>query len=291
MLLVLLCASVDASARPLIEGSTSDASGIQREVGPDYDERKRGWYWYEAQPEPEDEEEPETDRLSLSVTDRSYEELWNMHPDEFQDMLKKTMKIAVQFPTEENVLKYLVMQDIARRKSTAFASVVGYVGQKYPQFSNEDVHPVIAPGRTALAELKQEEIKQTIEESSNEFALIMFTQKGCKFCDVQQSILRFFTASYDWTVRLIDTDSHPDVSSRFGIEQTPSIILVHKSSQDHMPISVGVISLRELNARVYRSIKFLRGEVTPEQWFIYEFEKNAGGDPLRPVTLTRKEGL
>jgi len=206
-------------------------------------------------------------------------------------MLKKTMKVAVQFPTEENVLKYLVMQDIARRKSTAFASVVGYVGQKYPRFSNEDVHPVIAPGRTALAELKQGEIRQTIEESSNEFALIMFTQKGCRFCDVQKSILKFFTASYDWTVRLIDTDSHPDLSSRFGIEQTPSIILVHKSSKDHMPISVGVISLRELNARVYRSIKFLRGEVTPEQWFIYEFEKNAGSDPLKPVTLTRKEGL
>jgi conjugal transfer pilus assembly protein TraF len=291
LLLLALCDPMHACAGHVTDATALDAASIQAEVGPNYDDRKRGWYWYEAQPEPENEEEPKTDRPVLSVTDRPYEELWNMHPDEFQDMLKKTMKIAVQFPTEENVLKYLVMQDIARRKSTAFASVVGYVGQKYPRFSNEDVHPVIAPGRTALAELKQGEIKQTIEESSNEFALIMFTQKGCKFCDVQQSILRFFTASYDWTVRLIDTDSHPDVSSRFGIEQTPSIILVHKSSQDHMPISVGVISLRELNARVYRSIKFLRGEVTPEQWFIYEFEKNAGGDPLKPVTLTRKEGL
>ena len=272
--------SFDAAITQTNKGSENKTG----ELTPNYDERKKGWYWYEAQPELE-KEEPEADKPELAVADRSYEELWSMHPDDFQDMLKKTMKIAVQFPTEENVIKYLVMQDIARRKSTAFANVVGYVGQKYPRFSNADVHPVITPGRTALAELKHGEIKQTIEESSKEFALIMFTQKGCKFCDVQKSILKFFTASYDWTVRLIDIDAHPKLSSRFGIEQTPSIILVHKNSQDYMPVSVGVISLRELNARIYRSIKFLRGEMTPQQWFIYEFEKNAGSDPLKFITL------
>ena len=288
-----------ASADQVMKGPTPDAAGIPGGKGkenraggmtPNYDQRKKGWYWYETQPKLEKEEEAEADKTELAVTERSYEELWNMHPDDFQDMLKKTMKIAVQYPTEENVLKYLAMQDIARRKSAAFASVVGYVGQKYPRFSNADVHPVIAPGRTALAELKEGEIKQTIDESSNEFALVVFTRKGCKFCEVQKSILKFFTASYDWTVRFIDTDGQPGLSSRFGIEQTPSIILVHKTSQDYMPISVGVVSLRELNTRIYRSIKLLRGEVTPEQWFIYEFEKNAGSDPLKFLSLTREEG-
>ncbi|NVM20254.1 MAG: conjugal transfer protein TraF [Desulfobacterales bacterium] len=271
-----------------------DAASIQTDKGnenmvgapaPNYDERKKGWYWYETEPELEEEEKTEADKPELTVSDRSYEELWNMYPDDFQDLLDRTTKIAVQSPSEKNVLQYLVMQDIARRKSVAFANVVGYVGQKYPRFSNADVHPVIPPGRTALAELKHGEVKQTIEESSNEFALIMFTQRDCKFCDIQKSILKFFTASYDWAVRLIDIDRHPNLSSRFGIEQTPSIILVHKNSQDYMPISVGVISLRDLNARIYRSIKFLRGEVTPEQWFIYEFEKNAGSDPLKFITL------
>ena len=105
------------------------------------------------------------------------------------------------------------------------------------------------------------------------------------FCDVQKSILKFFTTTHSWQVRFIDINRQPGLSARFGVEQTPSIILVQKKSQDYMPISVGVISLRELNARIYRSIKFLRGQMTPEQWFIYEFEKNAGSDPLKFITL------
>jgi conjugal transfer pilus assembly protein TraF len=275
--------SSSAAIRQTDKGNENKVGGLT----PNYDQRKRGWYWYETQVELQDEEEPEAERPELT----SYEDMWNMHPDKFQDELKERMKIAVQFPTEENVLTYLVMQDIARRKSAAFANVVGYVGQKYPMFSNADVHPVIPPGRTALSELKQGEVRQAISESSDEFALIMFTQKGCKFCDVQKSILKFFTTSYGWQVRFIDINLQPGLSARFGVEQTPSIILVQKNSQDYMPISVGVISLRELNARVYRSIKFLRGQMTPEQWFIYEFEKNAGSDPLKFLTLTRKEGL
>jgi len=117
----------------------------------------------------------------------------------------------------------------------------------------------------------------------------MFTQEGCGFCDAQKSILNFFTASYDWTVRIVDIDRHPNLSSRFGIEQTPSIIVVHKHSEDYLPISVGVISLRELTARIYRSIKFLRGEMSPEQWFMYDFEKDSGGDPLKYISEKTSE--
>ena len=50
-----------------------------------------------------------------------------------------------------------------------------------------------------------------------------------------------------------------------------------------MPISSGVISLSELKTKLYRSIKLMRGEITPQQWFLYEFEKNKSADPLKYV--------
>ncbi|MFH1675355.1 MAG: conjugal transfer protein TraF [Pseudomonadota bacterium] len=293
LLLLFLCSPEGMCAGPVKDvpapdGATmEDAAGDTKRETPDYVEGKTGWYWYKT--ESEEKEEPETDKPELAVNGHSYEKLWNMYPDDFQEMLDRTMKIAVQSPTEENVVNYLVMQDIARRKSVAFANVVGYVGQKHPQFSNADTHPVITPGRTALAGLKHDEITRTIEESSDEFALLMFTQEGCKFCDVQKSILKFFTSSHDWTVRPIDIDRHPDLASRFGIEQTPAIILIRKDSEDYMPISVGVISLNQLNTRIYRSIKLLRGDVTPEQWHMYDFEKDTGSDPLRFISLGKQK--
>lgn len=295
VLLLLLCSLEGVCAGPVkdapapdgatMEGSADDT--VKRET-PNYAGGKTGWYWYKTEPEKK-EVGPETNRSELAVNDHSYEQLWNMYPDDFQEMLERTMKIAVQSPTEENVVNYLVMQDIARRKSVAFANVVGYVGQKYPRFSNADVHPVITPGRTALAGLKHDEITRAIEESSDEFALLMFTQEGCRFCDVQKSILKFFTSNHDWTVRTIDIDRHPDLASRFGIERTPAIILIHKNSEDYMPIAVGVISLNQLNTRIYRSIKLLRGDVTPEQWHMYNFEKDSGSDPLRFISLGKQK--
>ena len=250
-----------------------------------YDKRKKGWYWYEIEPK---EEEAKTERRK-TATSYSYEELWNMYPDDFQALLKQTMKVAVQYPTEKNVLTYLGMQDIARRKSMAFASVVGYVGQIHSGLSNADVHPVIRPGRTALAEIKQDEVTKTITELSGEFALIMFIQKGCKFCDVQKSILKFFTARYGWKIRYINMDIYPDIASRFGIEQTPSLVLISKESQDYIPVSVGVVSLRDLDNRIYRSIRFFSGKIKPEQWYLYDFEKNKGSDPLKFIGLDEKK--
>jgi len=286
-------AAASAAAKSATEQAMDGADVSSANPGV-YQQGKVGWYWYEEpvrQPEKEEplpeEEKKEPDSTLVTVAGRTYEELWNMYPDDFQNLMNRTLKLAVQHPTEENVARYLVMQDIARRKSMAFASVVGYVGQKYPQFSNADTHPVISPGRHALARLVHSEITQVIEEASEDFALIMFTRRGCRFCDVQAEILRFFISSFNWKVRTVDIAERPDLALRFGIEQTPTIILVHRGSRDYMPISVGVVSLGEMNERIYRAIRLMRGETSPQQWYLHDFEKSTGNDPLTLISARR----
>lgn len=274
--------------------NSQKSSDAKTNEEPVYSQGKVGWYWYETKPkklEPEKEkkQKPKSGKIpksELAVDNYSYDQLWNMYPDEFQKLFKRTTKTAVQSPTEKNVINHLLMQDIARRKSMAFASAVGYVGQKYPQFSNADVHPTVVPGRHALAQVQYDEITRTIAGASNEFALIMFTQSGCQFCDTQKAILKFFTNNYNWTVRIIDINEHPGAAAKFGIEQTPTIILIHKGSEDHMPISSGIISAEELKHRVFRTINLMQGKTTPQQWFRYDYEKNTGGDPLTFISNT-----
>lgn len=243
-----------------------------------YDDRQHGWYWYEEEGLPEEKE----NRLP------EIEVLWNMHPDQFQELIDQVTKTAVQNPTEENVLNYIKMVDITRRKSVAFSSVVALVGQKNPEFAgNENSYPVTAPGQRALYQQRENEINQTIASNLNDFAIIMFTADSCGFCDSQNDILEYFNNMFAWQIRKIDIDQNPAMASRFQVEITPTLILVHRKSGDFMPLSSGVISMADLKYRVYRSIRYMKGEANPEQWLMHEYQRNRGGDPLQHLNVSQ----
>ena len=105
-----------------------------------YEKQKEGWFWYhDPQPEPKktpEEEDSQVQRLpqqqknSYRGTDLEQvglEALWDMYPDDFQELLDHVQNLAVQAPTEENTLRYLVMQDVARRKALAYTNSAMYV--------------------------------------------------------------------------------------------------------------------------------------------------------------------
>jgi conjugal transfer pilus assembly protein TraF len=204
-----------------------------------------------------------------------------MYPDDFQELLNTFMKKAVQRPDEKTVMDYLVMQDIARRKSLAFASVMSYVDQQHQELGTQSVYPITAPGQSAVVAIKVREQEETILSARNDFALIMFTRENCDFCESQKSILEFFINKYGWPVRSMDIDQYPDMAARFDVTMAPTIIVVDKESGKSMPISVGVISMADLAQKLYRSIRFMRGEITPQQWFMHDFEKGKSSDPLK----------
>jgi conjugal transfer pilus assembly protein TraF len=266
---------------PLSGALIPDAMQTQEETSkPFYQDRKKGWYWYEKEAVKPKKPKPEfpANRRLPKLSDYTYQQLWNMYPDDFQALLNTFMKKAVQHPTEENVLEYLTMQDIARRKALAYTSVMSYVGQKYPQFSSKTVYPITAPGQAAVVSMRTREQERTIESGRSQFALIMFTREGCDFCEAQKSILAYFVHKYGWPVRMIDIEQNPNMAARFNITMTPTIILVDKNSRDYMPVSAGVISMSELSLKLYRTIRYLRGEITPQQWFMHDFERGTTND-------------
>ena len=251
-----------------------------------YEDKKHGWYWYEKELEPEENKASEKvlklDR-NIDLKIYTYDDLWNMYPDNFQELVELTKKKAVQYPTEDNVEDFMFLQDIARRKATAFASVFTYVAQKNHELTTKDVYPITKPGQRARVSNIMQEKKSTIVDSKKDFALIMFFSEDCSYCQAQIPILQYFTENFQWPVRMVNIDKNPAAAARFNISITPQIILVYKKTGDYMPISSGVISLSELKTKLYRSIKLMRGEITPQQWFLYEFEKNKSADPLKYV--------
>lgn len=282
LLLVSFCA---AAERPAPESFVSVHQSIKQEADHGtrsfYQDRKQGWYWYKKEAIKKKKKKSKTVARHLpSLSDYTMEELWNMYPDDFQKLLNTFMKKAVQNPTEKNVLEYLTMQDIARRKAVAYASVMSYVEQKHPEFSNKTVYPITAPGRAAVVKMRAREEQETLLGARDDFALIMFTREGCEFCTAQKSILAYFVNKYGWPVRMIDVERHPNMAARFNITMTPTIIIVERKSGSYMPVSVGVVSMSELTLRLYRTIRYMRGQITPQQWFMHEYERGKTNDTL-----------
>ena len=203
-----------------------------------------------------------------------------MPPDKFQSLLKRALNLAVQDPTPKNVKRYLILQDIALKKATAFAAVAEYVYQTNPELSNADVYPIAAPGRVAMVRMQEQEVRETIERNKKDFALILFYRNDCPFCKAQFAILRYFQNKYGWNIKPIDIDKSPNTTSVLGIREVPTIILIHRGDKKYITISVGLVAVSELEIRIYRGIRLLLGRIKPQQWLLYRYERGTAEDPL-----------
>jgi conjugal transfer pilus assembly protein TraF len=260
-----------------------------------YNPPKEGWYWYHDPKldEPEDRRAPEVQKSKREPeVGQKYakDELYDMYPDRFQDLLKERLKTAVQFPTEENVEDYLTMQDIARRKAAAFTSAVQYVTQKNAAtFSVNDVYPGTTPGMEARIQMQQQEIEGTIGGARNDHAILFFWKPGCGFCEKQVGILKYFSEKYGWEIKPINIAEQKDFAARFNITTTPTLLLIRQGNEQYMPISVGVISLAEMEQKLYQAIRYLNGNTDIDTFTNTDFEKGGTLDP-RAILQKNKGG-
>ena len=276
-----------AVAQELIPAHEED----QVASAPYYKDYKRGWYWYEKEKEQPRKDEPKGDvdpkHRIPALKDYTAEMLWNLHPDDFQALLMDFQKKAVMTPTEGNVAEYYYIQDIARRKSLAFANVTATVMQKYPELSVAKDYPTPTPGRSALTRQQQEEIAKKISGSRADFGLIYFYSPTCQYCVEQEKIARYFEERYGWEIKRIDLTQNAGLASMFNVTTVPTIILVYRHSQDPITVSAGVVSLEDMEERVYRGMRLLAGEVLPEEYSLYEFQRGSAFDVHVPVTRER----
>ena len=260
----------------------SGKSSEQRDSQWFFDDKRKGFYWYEKEPvqkELKNEKSLEKKRILPSLSDFSKEELWNMHPDDFQALLNDFQKKAVMKPTEDSVYEYLFLQDMARRRALSYMNVFSYVTQKHPELSMTADSPVTAPGRNALVKQRQDSVEDKIYASSDSFALLYFYSTTCQFCQAQSSILQYFSYKYSWNIRSININDNAGMAARFNVQNVPHLILIQRNNDNYMTIAVGVISMNDLEHRLYKSIRLLNKEITPEQWSLYEFQRNGAFDP------------
>ena len=253
-----------------------------------YQDTKHGWFWYEDPPPEQDleEEKIKSDPMGKSshiipdLDHSSIDELWNMHPDDFQELLNGLQKRAVQYPTEDNILQYRVIQDIARRKALAYTNASMYVTQKYSNLFNvNQVYPTAGPGITARVQMQQDEITHTIGQANQEHALLFFVSPGCGYCEKQAQILAYFVDKYGWQIKTVDISRQRNAATRFNITITPTLLLIKRGQEKYMTVTTGVIALTELERKLYRAIRYLQGSTQGDNFLMYDFQKGTAFDP------------
>jgi len=261
-----------------------------QEPVPYYKDAKRGWFWYEEQKAPEKpKQEPEQKHRIPSMKDYTAEQLMDMHPDDFQALLMDFQKKAVWRPTPENVEEYYYIQDIARRKALAFTNVAEYVMQKDPELSLSKDYPTVIPGQNALVRSRQNEVSERIMRAKGDFGLLFFYSPSCEYCEEQEKIMRFFESQYGWEIKRIDFTRERGLGERFGVTIVPTILLVYRNGAEAIPVSAGVISMSEMEDKIYRGVRLLAGEITPQEYSIYDFQKGGAFDVTAPA-MKGKEG-
>jgi conjugal transfer pilus assembly protein TraF len=300
------------------ESATSSASEYYKDekkegsksLGYYKDEAKRGWWWYEefvkkeeekkkektkevkkeAQKEEAKKEAPKKEEdVIRPLYEYSYEELLRMPIDKFKRIYEYYENLAVSNPTEENLYYYYNILDVARKRALLFTMQSMYVWQKYPELSTARDVPTVLPGLYAKQEAMGQEVDSYVGGKRWDYGLIVFVSERCPYCKAQLSIIRTFVENYGWEVKVVDIDYDKRAVSVFGIEVTPSIILVSKRTGEWFPLSSGVISMAEIKERIYLAVRRLEGDLQPEKWGLYRFQEGTSLDPLKPSPLWDKE--
>jgi conjugal transfer pilus assembly protein TraF len=259
-----------------------------------YETAKEGWFWYQDPPSevPEESDSLKNSTITREAGPKVFEiknpsmdkytinDIWNLHPDEFQGLLNGVQKKAVQTPNEKNILEYLIMQDVARRKALAYANATKFVTQKYSdKFNINQVYPTTTPGISARVQEQQKEISTAIMAAREDHALLFFVGQGCGFCDKQAAILAYFVEKYGWQIKPIDIGQHSTLAARFNVTTSPTLVLIKNGTEQSMPVSVGVVAQSELERKLYQAIRYLGGETNIDTFQTYHYQKGGALDP------------
>jgi conjugal transfer pilus assembly protein TraF len=250
-----------------------------------YHERKGGFYWYEDDPASESDPEAEQQLYEMPPPDTySYQDLWKMHPEKRAEIMETRKLILIQEPTIENALRFLESQDIAQRKATAVAGVTAAASQMNPKFKGLHLTTMTPPAKRVYHQAKSENIDSILDSGAEEFALVVFETAGCQYCDIQRPVIDRFEATHGWIVKHVDIDEYRQLADRYGIEITPSVLMLVRDSNNAVPISTGVVTMPDLRERIMRAIRYVRGEIEPPQWFNNGNGSDNGKDPLKFVS-------
>jgi len=249
---------------------------------------ERGFWFYEDPPK---KEKKEKKTRQTQLTQRTplgplppYQELMKAHPDDLKKIFDERLKEVVWRTTPQNMYAFMLVKDVTRRKALAVTQMHTLMLLKKPNLNMNTVRAQATFARGSEQRARINEINKALRKLRGKYALIYFRSETCIFCKDQDKAIKFFRVKTGWGVKVVDVDRKPALAKSLGISMTPTVILIRKGTEDYMPVAVGATSADEMTANIYRASRLLSGEIEPQQFYMYEFDKGGPLDPLGDPT-------
>lgn len=244
-----------------------------------WEKAKEGYYWYKDPPKEDAKKTEKPQRKLPSLKDFSKQQLWDMHPDDFKKVEEDFRKKAIQTLEPAHVKEYMAIVDIARRKSLAYTSVQQYVLKNSPQYNTTRDEPKMNPARNVAQRTADEAIAQRVRTGANDYGLMYFYSPSCPYCVEQSKILEMFRKKHSWDIKPINIDNAPAMAAQFKVQTTPTLVMVYRYHKEAVPVCVGMCTLTDMEAGIYRGMRIMAGEVDPKQYFMHEHQRGGTLDP------------
>ena len=266
-LCVLLSHSLCCLASP--EPAVSAAG--EPEVG-----EKRGYWWKK--------DEPPSDDAAVQAPlppPPSEEQLLKLHPKEVAKLIDDYRDNALWSMKPEHVTWYYRLQDFARRRARAFMNVTDYVMLQNPGLNMNTVYSDSPPGQEARRAEYEKSIGDRLDEEKGSAGLLLLVRRGCPYCEAQRTELKYFQQRHGWDIKEVDIGDNPQVGAQFGVDYTPTTLVVFRNSDQWMPVSVGVDTVPTIEEGLYKALRLMHGETSPDRYDLQEYQDGGPYDPNR----------
>ncbi|MBX9727537.1 MAG: conjugal transfer protein TraF [Sphingopyxis sp.] len=239
----------------------------------------RGYWWYAPPPKAPDPDHPD-DEIVAKPDIPPMVDLVKWSPPRIAKLIVEQRDYAATVLTIDAVADFWRLQDFARRKARAFAGVTQLALLAHPELNAKAANPMIGEARDAMSAQKEGIRRQYLRAHASEFALVMFARSSCGYCRVQWPIVQRFQDEMGWQVTMMDLDRRPDLASRYGVEVTPTTMVIRRNSAQRMVIAAGVETYPNIAQMAYQAVKLLSGDIRPEQWLTGAGEEDGFFDAL-----------
>lgn len=236
-------------------------------------------YWWGEKVVIEDESETEEPQYPVPAPNPKLEDLMKMHPSQLKQLEEDYRVYAVWQRTSQANKDYWTVVDAARRVARAFTAQSAVTMLQNPQLNARAQNPITNAGRKVKRQTRDNEVNNGLLKAKDQFALVMFTQPSCQYCQLQRNSLKFFADKHQWSIGEVDITRKPEVAARFNVQITPVTIVIQKGSEKWMNIAVGAESTPNIEDNAFRAVRLLQGKITPQQFYTAESMQGGFFDP------------
>ena len=182
--------------------------------------------------------------------------------EEVEKEMKRLLGVATMAPTEENVKAYALALEYIKGKAGVFSDVWRRLAWQDPELFSDGQRPTNTIGRETFNAQRDEKKLQSLAGLAKTHGLFFFFKSDCPYCHKMAPLLKLLQARHGLEIFPVSLngkglpefpkfEADRGMANRYGVDRVPALFLANKSTGDVLPVSFGIVTLNEIEERIY----------------------------------------